>query len=126
MFPLFRVAQNGDNLTEIPPPKKTLQQRFLTLSEYEPFGPLDAAKVLNLEPAQDVLKKLSEPNHGDEKVGKTQKVMYGVEKEGDTTVFRFIPKTAGEVGFRYGAARRDRKKNRKIGFDRAGQMVYLV
>ena len=34
-------------------------------------------------------------------------------------------KEVGNFGYRYGASRRDRKKDRAIGFDASGKMVYL-
>ncbi|EGW33299.1 uncharacterized protein SPAPADRAFT_60637 [Spathaspora passalidarum NRRL Y-27907] len=67
MFPLYQGGNNGDNLTEIPTPKKMLQQRFLTIAESQPFGPLDAAKVLDLEPAVDTLKELSKVKSKEER-----------------------------------------------------------
>ncbi|RLV90399.1 37S ribosomal protein S35 mitochondrial [Spathaspora sp. JA1] len=130
MFSLYEGGRNGDNLTEIPTPKKMLQQRFLTIAESQPFGPVDAAKILDLQPAADTLKELtrvkSQEEREQEESTKNQNVIYGREREGDSNVFKFILKEGEETGYRYGAARRDRKKDRKIGFDRSGKMVYLV
>lgn len=116
----------AENLTEIPTPSRTLHQRFLTISESEPFGPVDAAQIFGLEPASDVLKNLTEikDEHHTAEV-ETQKVVVGAQKEGDRTVFKFAQAKSGDVGYRYGASRRDRKKNRSIGFDRVGHMVNL-
>lgn len=126
MFPLFDTANNADNVTEIPTPHKTLHQRFLTISEAEPFGPVDAAKIFDLEPAQKTLDNLSEVKHnGDERV-EVKKVLIGQQRQGDKAQFNFTMATSGNVGFRYGASRRDRKKNRAISFDKLGRMVYTV
>lgn len=125
MFPLYEPPIEAENLTEIPTPQRTLHQRFLTISESEPFGPVDAAKLFDLEPAQETLNKLTELQSHDETSNvKLSKVVVGTEKEGDKNVFKFTQSKAGEVGFRYGASRRDRKKDRAIGFNREGQMVY--
>lgn len=124
MFPLFDPASDAVNLTEIPTPQKTLQQRFLTISESEPFGPVEASKIFDLEPAQKTLDSLSEVKHkGDDEV-EMSTVLVGEQRAGDKTQFRFTMAKAGEVGFRYGASRRDRKKDRAVGFNRGGKMVY--
>lgn len=126
MFPVFNSAKDGDNLTEIPTPHKTLNQRFLTISESEPFGPVDAARVFDLEPALETLEKLTELTNEEIKETKKNKVIVGVQKQGDDSQFRFTLATSGQVGYRYGASRRDTKKNRAVGFDTAGKMIYTV
>lgn len=126
MFPLYNAPVESENLTEIPAPQKTLHQRFLTISESEPFGPVDAAKVFELEPASETLNKLTEVSDtsGGHHVNK-HKVVVGPEREGDRSLFKFSHAKSGSVGFRYGASRRDRKRNRDIGFDRIGSRVNL-
>lgn len=127
MFPLYNPPIEAENLTEIPTPEKTLHQRFLTISESEPFGPVDAAKLFDLEPAQDTLKNLSEITDSSEAVShKLNQVKLGQQKQGDRGMFKFTHSKSGDVGFRYGASRRDRKKDRAIGFDTKGQMINLV
>ncbi|KAG5417679.1 hypothetical protein I9W82_005315 [Candida metapsilosis] len=131
MFPLFKGGYTADNLTEIPTPHKTLTDRFLTIEENEPFGPVDAAKILHLEPASKTLKKLTEFNL--EEAQKQQQVIedekidivYGKKRKDENKLFRFTMKNVGEFGHRYGASRRDRKLDRAIGFDAAGKMIYL-
>lgn len=127
MFPLFYPPKHKDNLTEIPTPAKTLHQRFVTISESEPFGPVDAAKIFGLEPAQETLSALSEfENVSDSPKVRHNEVVVGVQKDGDDTQFRFTKATSGNVGFRYGASRRDKKRDRAVGFDKLGRMVYTV
>lgn len=130
MFPVFQQESNAarENLSEIPVPQRALSSRFLTLAESEPFGPVDAAKVLGLEPAAQTLEKLGSvgehaANH-QEKVGQN-KVLYGEVREGDRSVLKFTRSRVGKVGHRYGAGIRDNKKDRKIGFNEVGQMVYV-
>lgn len=127
MFPLFQEKVTADNLTEIPTPHKTLHQRFLTIAESEPFGPVDAANLLKLPVAKDTLSKLSEivEDSTSTSAVKTNEVVVGKEKQGDRTVFKFTSATSGDVGFRYGASRRDTKKNRSIGFDAQGKLCYI-
>ncbi|CAI5756407.1 unnamed protein product [Candida verbasci] len=127
-FPLFN-HQTVDNLTEIP--TKRINDRFLTIEENEPFGPVDAAKILKLEPAETTLKSLTEFNLEDHQKkqqaleDKKVSVVYGKKREGEKSVFRFTQKDVGTFGHRYGASRRDRKKDRAIGFDSLGKMIYL-
>lgn len=126
MFPLYEPPLEAENLTEIPTPHRTLHQRFLTIAESEPFGPVKAAELFDLEPAQQTLNKLTEFSSIDEDAKvKLSKVVVGAEKEGDKNVFKFIQSKSGDVGFRYGASRRDRKKDRAVGFDGKGQMLYV-
>lgn len=126
MFPLFSPTKTAENLTEIPTPSKTLHQRFLTISESEPFGPVDASKIFDLEPAQKVLDNLTEVQDVSETQVATNKVVVGQKKAGDKVQFRFTMATSGNVGYRYGASRRDRKKDRAVAFDKLGRMVYTV
>lgn len=126
MFPLYEPPLQAENLTEIPTPQRTLHQRFLTISESEPFGPVDASKVFDLEPAQHTLDKLTEiKEDGSTSSLKPHKVSIAEERENDRSQFKFTHSNASEVGFRYGASRRDRKKDRRIGFNNAGKMVYM-
>lgn len=126
MFPLYEPPVQAENLTEIPTPQRTLHQRFLTISESEPFGPVDAAKVFDLEPAQHTLNKLTEiKEDGSISNLKPHKVSTANERENDRSLFKFTHSNVSDVGFRYGASRRDRKKDRRIGFDNAGKMVYM-
>lgn len=48
-----------ENLSEIPIPSNAKRSRFITLAESEPFGPLDAASLLDLEPAVKTLERLA-------------------------------------------------------------------
>ncbi|KAI5951269.1 hypothetical protein KGF54_004343 [Candida jiufengensis] len=131
LFPIFKGGYTADNLTEIPTPHKTLTDRFLTIEENEPFGPIDAAKILNLEPASKTLKKLTEFNLDEaqkqQQIIDDQKieVIYGKKRKDENKLFRFTMKNVGEFGHRYGASRRDTKLDRAVGFDASGKMVYL-
>ncbi|KAI5963787.1 uncharacterized protein KGF55_002667 [Candida pseudojiufengensis] len=131
MFPIFKGGYTSDNLTEIPTPHKTLTDRFLTIEENEPFGPVDAAKILNLEPASKTLQKLTEFNleeaQKQQQIIEDQKieVIYGKKRKDEKKLFRFTMKNVGEFGHRYGASRRDTKLDRAVGFDASGKMIYL-
>ncbi|KAK6458051.1 eukaryotic mitochondrial regulator protein-domain-containing protein [Scheffersomyces xylosifermentans] len=126
MFPLYQPPLGADNLTEIPTPHKTLTQRFLTIAESEPFGPIDAAHLLELPVASDTLSKLTEVQEaGDEAKVKLNKVIVGKQREGERTAFKFTSSKAGVVGHRYGASRRDTKKDRAVAFDAEGRMIYI-
>lgn len=125
MFPLYQPPRDSDNLTEIPTPHKTLHQRFLTIAESEPFGPVDAAKVLDLPVASVTLSKLSEFDENSESQVKLNKVVVGTQNQGDRVAFKFTSSTSGQVGHRYGASRRDRRKDRAVAFDAEGKMVYI-
>ncbi|ODV78069.1 uncharacterized protein CANTADRAFT_27017 [Suhomyces tanzawaensis NRRL Y-17324] len=125
MFPLYQPPHGADNLTEIPTPHKTLQQRFLTIAESEPFGPVDAAKILDLPVARDTLEELSQVNTEDSSKEALNKVIVGAQRQGERTAFKFTSRTSGDVGFRYGASRRDKRKDRSVGFDAEGRMVYI-
>lgn len=126
MFPLYSAQFEPDNLTEIPTPHKTLQQRFLTIAESEPFGPVDAANIFGLEPAADTLENIIQHTATLESKHKNNTVVVGEQKQDDKAVFKFIEAKSGEVGYRYGASRRDKKKDRAIGFDKSGRMVYTL
>lgn len=129
MFPLYNPEKNAENLTEIPIPKETLQSRFLTIAESEPFGPVDAAKEFNLEPAAVTLERLSEggehsshaaANSNTNKDGSFIAKMH----EGDKYAFKFTPVKVGKVGYRYGKVFRDNRKDRKVAYDSAGNKYY--
>ncbi|CAR29590.1 hypothetical protein ZYGR_0AD02730 [Zygosaccharomyces rouxii] len=131
MFPVFEPESKlaRENLSEIPVPQRALSSRFLTIAESEPFGPVDAAKVLELEPAAQTLEKMGSigehaENHNQQK-GPSNRVVYGEVRKGDRSVFKFTESRVGKVGHRYGAGIRDNKKDRKIGFNEVGQMVYI-
>lgn len=131
MFPIFEPEsrKTRENLSEIPVPQKALSSRFLTIAESEPFGPIDAAKLLELEPATATLEKLStvgEHSAGHSNTNKTNhKVVYGELLADEKSLFKFTNARVGNVGFRYGRVSRDNKKDRKIGFNELGQMVYI-
>lgn len=129
MFPIFE-PHNKENLSEIPIPVKALSSHILTIAESQPFGPIEASKVLGLEPASETLKKLGElgehsANHDTQKQQKKNRVIYGEVLEHDRFKYKFVNMPVGQVGFRYGRPLRDNKKDRKIGFDKLGKMIYL-
>ncbi|CAY68392.1 mitochondrial 37S ribosomal protein MRPS35 [Komagataella phaffii GS115] len=131
MFPLFEPHLNGENLTEIPIPTKTKNSRFLTIAESEPFGPVEAAKVFGLEPAAETLAKLSEQgehaaHHMQAKSTSKKNGFLAPVLQGEKSLFKFVEAKAGTVGYRYGTCLRDNKKDRKIGYDASGKMVYLL
>lgn len=131
MFPLYNSEKNAENLTEIPIPKETLQSRFLTIAESEPFGPVDAAKEFNLEPAAVTLERLSEGGeHSSHHESKQRKENNGsfiaTMHEGDKYAFKFTPVKVGKVGYRYGKVFRDNRKDRKIAYDAAGNKYYPI
>ena len=131
MFPVFDsdASFKRENLSEIPVPQKTLASRFLTIAESEPFGPVDAAHVLELEPAVETLRNLStvgEHSSGHQQsTNKNTKVVYGELVEGERSQYKFTNAKVGKVGYRYGSGNRDNKKDRRIGFNKLGQMVYI-
>lgn len=130
MFPIFNPSAM-ENLSEIPIPSKALASRFQTIAESQPFGPMDAAKVLELEPAAVTLEKLS--TEGEHAMGhdrllknaKKNKIVYGEFLDGERSKLKFVHKPVGKVGHRYGSGNRDNRKDRKIGFNELGKMVYL-
>lgn len=131
MLPVFEPDKTfaRENLSEIPVPPKTLNSRFLTIAESEPFGPIDAAEVLELEPAVKTLEQLSttgEHSQGNKSRSNSKKtsVTYGELRKGERSVFKFVDTRAEEVAHRYGSGNRDNKKDRRIAFNERGQMVY--
>lgn len=130
MFPLYNAEKNAENLTEIPIPKETLQSRFLTIAESEPFGPIDAAKEFNLEPAAVTLERLSEGGEHSSHQQTVQKKEDGSfiapMYKGDKHAFKFTPVKVGKVGYRYGTVLRDNRKDRKIAYDAAGNKYYPI
>ncbi|KAL6943197.1 hypothetical protein ACO0RG_002186 [Hanseniaspora osmophila] len=128
MFPLYNARNDGENLQEIPIPENTKYSRFMVLAESQPFGPLDAANVLGLAPAESTLKKLADMSQGKNTKNKQNskgKIVIGTKYKGEKSMFKFIDSKVGHVGYRYGAGNRDSKKDRKIGFNEVGQMIYL-
>lgn len=133
LFPIFKtdLYRDKENLTEISVPKNTLNSRFITIAESEPFGPIDAANLLDLEPAEKISEQLA--LHGEHKNGqgnnfaekKGKKIIYGKIRQGDRSIFKFSEAKVGHVGVRYGKANRDNKKDRGIGFDHLGRMIYI-
>lgn len=120
-------SQSTDDLSEIPVLEETRTQRFITLAESEPFGPLDAAKTLGIDSASAMLEKLkvSEDHHQRGGLGsKASSVYRAPQLENEKVLFRFIPAKVGEVGFRYGASRDDQKHNRKVQYNTIGQKKY--
>lgn len=117
-----------DELSEIPMPDETRTQRFISIAESEPFGPVDAANVLEIEPASTLLDKLTSVDHhnqasksfNDDK----KDAFYAPQLAGEKSVFRFSHAKVGTFGFRYGAARDDQKHNRKVKYNSIGQRVY--
>lgn len=145
MFPLFNSTQSQDgatyqsiansrreNLSEIPIPSNAKRSRFITLAESEPFGPLDAAALLDLEPAVKTLERLAtegehSANHDksqNKKVHKT-KIVYGPVLSGERAQFKVTDVPAYKSAYRYGSGNRDNKKDRRIEFDENGRMVYV-
>ncbi|KAF5098946.1 hypothetical protein D0Z03_001115 [Geotrichum reessii] len=128
-----RNSQDGkppvtDNLTEIPMPNETRTQRFISIAESEPFGPVDAADVLGIQPASKLLEQITsvdiihhkDPAHEKKKAD----AFIAPQLEGEKAVFKFTSAKVGKVGFRYGSARDDQKHNRKVKFNSVGQMKY--
>ncbi|CCK70629.1 mitochondrial 37S ribosomal protein mS45 KNAG_0E03720 [Huiozyma naganishii CBS 8797] len=130
-FPLFRGDGGGprENLTEIPTPARAKQSRFATIAESEPFGPLDAAAILELEPAEVTLQRLStQGEHSSSSAQssrRTQRVVLGELQLHERSRFQFKDVPASRVAHRYGSGNRDNKRDRAIGFDTQGHMVYL-
>lgn len=124
-----------DDLTEIPMPPETRSQRFISIAESEPFGPVNAAHVLDIEPASKLLEKITSIDiiHHEDSAPKTkelgsQETIVGFTADvlkGEKAVFKFTNAKVGQVGFRYGAARDDQKHNRKIRYNSIGEAKYL-
>lgn len=123
--PLRRV----EDLTEIPVPREVQQQRFLSIAESEPFGPVDAANTLDIEPAASTLRRLTEiADHSVEHQQKSRTnkpaSFYAPQVEGEKARYRFTDAKVGKVGFRYGASRDDRKHARRVTFLPNGNRTY--
>lgn len=117
-----------DNLTEIPIPKETKQQLFQSIAESEPFGPVDAANVLGIEPAKTTLEKLTDVESvevtADSKALKTRRSFFAPQLEGERHLFRFTDAKVGKVGYHYGSSRDDQKSARKVRHMPNGQRNY--
>lgn len=125
MFPVLRGKRGNDDMTEIPIPNETRHQRFLTVAESEPFGPVDAASVLNIEPANETLEKLNNHELPDQtKQKKTDIAFIAPQLQGEKAAFKFTNAKVGQVGYRYGASRDDRKHGRKVQYTATGQKVW--
>lgn len=133
MFEHIPVNERGepktkvDDLSEIPVQKETRQQLFTSIAESEPFGPVDAAKALHLEPAKQILEKLSTVGEGEQQSEETSqhpRSFYADRLEGERFLFRFTDASVGRVGFHYGAARDDTKPGRKVVYQPDGTRVY--
>lgn len=134
MLPLvkYEASSNGkksiDDLSEIPMLEETRTQRFITIAESEPFGPIDAASVLEIESASTMLDKLtSTEDHHQQSTSVSKTIdnsFIATQLENEKSLFRFTSAKVGEIGFRYGAARDDQKHSRKVKYNSAGQMQY--
>lgn len=124
-FPVHNPKLGNDFLTEIPTINKTLDQRFLMLSESEPFGPIEASKLYKLDSSNKILKKNNYAIANEDEEKELRKVIIGKIREKDRFIFKFFSSKAGVVGYRYGSSMRDNKKDRRIGFDRNGKLVYI-
>lgn len=133
----FNKQQGQQNLSEVPVPSATRGSRFMTLAESEPFGPIEAAKLLDLAPASDVLAQLQNvvDDHALSAALELQKAqakgdVFDVVKKSEAkpngVVFRFKKAQVGKVGHRYGAYKDDRKKGRKVAYDRLGNRQWAV
>lgn len=120
---------NQDDLSEIPMLEETRSQRFITIAESEPFGPIDAAKVLGIESASELLDKLksTEDHHKHQSTTgpkSAKQSIFAAQVQGDKAMFKLIPAKVGEIGFRYGAARDDQKHNRRVKYNSVGDKQY--
>ncbi|ODQ66477.1 hypothetical protein NADFUDRAFT_50397 [Nadsonia fulvescens var. elongata DSM 6958] len=125
------LTTSNDNLTEVPIPAETQSARFVTIAESEPFGPLDAANIYGIEPAAVTLEKLTTHENVAEEKESKQKIQNNDSKaivtdarNSNKTSFTFKSAKVGQVGFRYGAARDDRKKHRKTVYEVDGTSHY--
>lgn len=127
------ILTMASDLSEIPVLEETRSQRFITIAESEPFGPVDAARVLGIEPASKLLDNLnssedhhkhdeSSPDAPQQKRGPKEFIAPQLEQE--RVAFRFKSVKVGDVGFRYGASRDDQKHNRKVVYNVVGQKQY--
>lgn len=107
-----------DNLTEIPMPKETRKQMFQSIAESEPFGPVDAANILGIEPAATTLEKLTnvevESEQVESKKPKSRDSFFAEQLEGERHLFKFTDAKVGKVGYHYGASRDDQKSARRV------------
>jgi len=122
-----------DNLTELPMSKETRAQMFQTIAESEPFGPVDAAEMLGIEPANRTLERLTnvEASTSTAEADTAQKQLktdsfYAKQLEGERHLFRFTDAKVGKVGYHYGAARDDQKSGRKVRHLPNGRPAYSV
>ncbi|KAG5358368.1 37S ribosomal protein S35 [Yarrowia sp. B02] len=133
----YSKPQGQQNLSEVPVPSATRGSRFMTLAESEPFGPLESAKLLDLAPAADVLEEMqnvvsdhSEMAEIEFQKAKAKGDVFDVVKTSASkpngVVFRFKKAEVGKVGHRYGAYKDDRKKDRKVTYDRLGNRQWAV
>lgn len=117
-----------DNLTEIPMPKETRQQLFQSIAESEPFGPVDAANVLGIEPAKTTLEKLTDVESAESttesRTSKSQRSFFAPQLEGERHLFRFTDAKVGKVGYHYGSARDDQKSARSVRHKADGKRAY--
>lgn len=122
------IRSAKDNLTEIPIPEETHQQIFQSIAESQPFGPVDAADVLGIEPAAETLKRLTEPQreHQDtqDKKGKGSVSFFGPQYEQERNLWRFTNAKVGRVGYHYGSAKDDRKHGRRVTFNPDGTQAW--
>lgn len=116
MFPLYEPSPR--RMEEI---EMTNKSQFITLAESEPFGPLDAANLLGLKPAKELL--LQQGEHAKKK--HQDRVVYGPVRAGDRSVFKIKDVPGYKSAIRYGSGQRDNKRDRRVGFDSEGRMVYL-
>ncbi len=131
MFPVFSldsVSKTSFADDQISADPKARAGRFLTIAESEPFGPLDAANELNIEPAADILAKSKDFTYISEKAAKEKenraRIFIAPQLKGEKSLLRFTHARVGHVGFRYGASKDDNKRNRKVKFNEIGEMVY--
>lgn len=129
----YRYQEDGkvrptDELSEIPMPNETRTQRFISIAESEPFGPVDAANVLGIEPATKLLENITSVDHVHHNATKSKTVrtdaFIAPQLQGEKAIFRFTAAKVGQVGYRYGAARDDQKHNRKVNYNSVGQKTY--
>lgn len=129
----YRYQEDGkvrptDELSEILMPNETRTQRFISIAESEPFGPVDAAKVLGIDSATTLLDKITSVDHVHDKDNKTKvartDAFIAPQLNGEKAVFRFSAAKVGQVGYRYGAARDDQKHNRKVKYNSIGEKTY--
>lgn len=129
----YRYQEDGkvrptDELSEILMPNETRTQRFISIAESEPFGPVDAAKVLGIDSATTLLDKITSVDHVHDKDNKTKvsrtDAFIAPQLNGEKAAFRFTAAKVGQVGYRYGAARDDQKHNRKVKYNSIGEKTY--